>query len=69
MDEIQYYQDKLVGAEVFAERLGVGVPAVRKWVAQKKVPYDRLHDGRTIRFRESDIEQIIRTGSAIRDKE
>ncbi len=64
MDETQSPQDKLVRAEVFAKRLGVGVPAVRKWVAQNKVPYVQLHGSRTIRFRESDIEKIIRTGPA-----
>ena len=56
-------QDKLVRAEGFAERVDVGVPDIRKWVLEGKVPFVRLYGGRTIRFRESDIDQIVATGS------
>lgn len=56
-------QDKLVRAEEFAARVDVGVPAIRKWVLEGKVPFVRLYGGRTIRFRESDINRIVETGS------
>jgi len=65
MDEAQSPKDRLIKAGEFASRVGVETLTIWRWKQQKKIPFVQLNGGRSIRFRESDAEQIIKTGSAI----
>ena len=47
----------LVSINIAAQRLGVSVFTLRRWIAQRRVPFVRL--GRLIRFNQLSLDQFI----------
>ena len=52
-------QSELVTTREVAERFGVAVSTVRRWVCDGRIPYVRVSK-RTVRF---DLEEVERSGS------
>jgi excisionase family DNA binding protein len=55
-------EDVLLTARKVADRLAVKLCTVRRWTLRRKIPYIKLPGSRAVRFRESDIQELIRDG-------
>ena len=62
--ETDELQERMLAARSVCEMFDVKLPTVREWVARGKLLCVRLYGSRTVRFRLSDLQRIIETGSA-----
>lgn len=53
--------ERLMRAKEVAELLKVGKATPYAWVYRRRIPFVKL--GRSLRFKQSDIEQLIQSGS------
>lgn len=51
---------RLLTVDQVSECLGVRSSTIRRWIHQRRVPVVKL--GRAVRFREEDVERLIRDG-------
>lgn len=55
--------DRLLTADAAALYLGIEVSTLRAWTSRRKVPVVKLLGGRSVRYRQSDLERLVKSWS------
>lgn len=54
--------EELLSAEQAARQLGVKLSTVRAWTFRRQIPFVKLLGRRAVRYRQSDVERLIKAG-------
>jgi excisionase family DNA binding protein len=55
-------QEVLLTALDVARLLSVRVSTIRAWTSRRKIPFVKLAGGRSVRYRLSDLERLVKAG-------